>query len=178
MSPKKQGCAGIVVSSTFLLEPIDFQQNMLVEPSYHTTISGFVVFLTSEIGKNIQILCSKISQFFLESSKNVLHVEKTLAFNMCPKFQVLILKNGWALPFWVPQKDAFYAIYENYGIFSIFQFFFRFGSFKKCSTAIFRFWRKSDLKHVSNHPNSKLEIWPCLTLRPWTTVIWHQVLKC
>ena len=42
---------------------------------------------------------------------------------MCAKFQVAILENGRVVPFWMPEKDTFYAIYENFGIFSYFQFF-------------------------------------------------------
>ena len=39
---------------------------------------------------------------------------------MCTKFKVAILKNGWVMAFSMPKKVTFYAIYEDFASFPIF----------------------------------------------------------
>ena len=65
---------------------------------------------------------------------------------MCTKFQVNILKNGWDLPFWMPKKAVFYAIYGEFGNFPIFTFRPILAIQKVFQGDFLRSWRKSDLK--------------------------------
>ena len=90
---KKQGCAGIVVTSTvFKIEPIGFQQNVKSEHGYQTAISDFKCLKISKIGKNICF--PKIFKKFFEFLKTEIYVQEHLQMNICTQFQAAIFKNG------------------------------------------------------------------------------------
>ena len=103
--------------------PIGFEQNMQIERGYQTAVSDFeIVYKYDNWEKIIIKFFPKIFKDFFLIFKKTEYTYKNTCRYMCTKFLVAILKNGWVLPFCMPQKATFYAIHEDFGIVQIFNF--------------------------------------------------------
>ena len=84
------------------------------------------------------------------------------------------LEKGWALPFWMPKKATFCAIYDDLGISPIFNFS-PIWWFKKFSSTIFNALDENLPKILYRTTKFISLNWTFLTLWPWMTIIWHKV---
>ena len=125
----------------------------------------------SEILKKMEILQTnkqkniifKKRGIFSEFSKRNIS-EKPCQVHKYTQFQVDIFKNDWVLVFW-RSKSPLFTLFPAISVSSWSSEFVRFGPFKNCSRAIFRFLdEKLAQKHVSCLQNPKFSVWHYLDL--------------